>query len=258
MSARQLELPRGRRVAVSNASFELPAGAVSALIGPNGSGKSTLLHAIAGVLAPSSGHLRVLGGTPAGERARVSYVLQSSQAGEHLPVTVREVVTMGCYAKRGLLGRLSAEDRGGVDDALETMEIAALARRNIDELSAGQRQRVFVAQGLAPRAELLLLDEPVTGLDLVSRRRILDRVAAERDAGRTVVMATHELAEAMDADHVVLLAGRVVAEGPPAAALDIDHLSEAYRGRLVEVEEGRILLDDPHHRGGDNGPGGQT
>src|SRR5690606_19133964 len=115
------------------------------------------------------------------------------------------------------------------------------------DLSGGQRQRVLVAQGLAQGAELLLLDEPVNGLDTASRARILEVIAQERSAGRTVVLTTHDLADARRADHVVLLAGRVVAQGPPEEVLVPDVLRSAYGGRLLVVGDGRIHLDDPHH-----------
>src|SRR5688500_17204895 len=130
------------------------------------------------------------------------------------------------------------------------MDIAGLRGRQIHELSGGQRQRVLVAQGLAQGADVLLLDEPVTGLDLASSHRIAEVMAAERAAGRTVVVATHDLAEASTADHVVLLAGRVVAAGPPAEALTRTTLAEAYGDRLLRLDGDTLLLDEgAHHHG---------
>jgi ABC-type Mn2+/Zn2+ transport system ATPase subunit len=120
------------------------------------------------------------------------------------------------------------------------------------ELSGGQRQRVFVAQGLAQAADVLLLDEPVSGLDLASADRIREVVAGERAAGRTVVVSTHDLAEAQTADHVVLLAGRVVAAGAPRAALTAATLAEAYGSRLVRLPGGALLLDDGAHHDHDH------
>ncbi|MGH9138888.1 MAG: metal ABC transporter ATP-binding protein [Acidimicrobiales bacterium] len=241
-----------------DASFDLPAGAVSALIGPNGSGKSTLLHAMAGLLAPVAGDLQVLGRRPVEMRRRVAYVLQATKVNDHMPITVREAVTMGRYAARGAFGRLGRGDRALVRDAIERLELDELAGRHLVELSGGERQRVFVAQGLAQDSEVLLLDEPVTGLDLASRQRIVEVVGAERDAGHTVVVATHDLGDAADADHLLLLAGRVVAEGRPAEVLTAEHLREAYGGRLLRLGEGLVLLDDaPHHdHGHDHAPHG--
>jgi ABC-type Mn2+/Zn2+ transport system ATPase subunit len=224
----------------------VPAGAVTALVGPNGSGKSTLLSAIAGLVPLAAGDLRVLGrrAGSAGLAQRVSYVLQSTPANEALPVTVREVVTMARFARRGLFGRLTAADRRAVDDALTRLEVADLADRHLRELSGGQRQRVLVAQGLAQGADLLLLDEPVTGLDLTSRDGILSVVEDVRDAGGTVIVATHDLGDAERADHVVLLAGTVVAAGPPDRVITADNLRLAYRGRRIGDDVDVGLVDE--------------
>jgi manganese transport system ATP-binding protein len=241
-------LAYGRHTAISDASFTLPSGAVSALIGPNGSGKSTLLHAMAGLLSPTSGSIEVLE-RPADEaRGRVAYVLQATTVNEHMPVTVREIVTMGRYGAVGAFGRIGADGRAAVDGALQRLDITSLANRHLGELSGGQRQRVFVAQGLAQEADVLLLDEPVTGLDLVSQQRILEVIEDERARGHTVVLTTHDLGEAAVADHLLLLAGRVVASGPARDVLTTEHLSDAYGGRVIRVEDGAVFLDDtPHH-----------
>lgn len=244
---------RGARPVLVDASFTVPSGAVTAVIGPNGSGKSTLLYLIAGLLEPtSSEHLEVLGGLPGGDRSRVALVLQSTEVSSRLPVTVRDVVAMGRFARRGLLGwsgrQARLDDREAVDAALSRLEVADLAGRQVDELSGGQRQRVFVAQGLAQTAELLLLDEPVTGLDVVSRHRILEVAAQEAAAGAAVVMTTHDLAEAAAADHVLLLADTKVVDGSPAEVLVPDVLRAAYGERLLVMGSGRVVVvDDPHH-----------
>lgn len=228
----------GRRAALVDCDVTLPSGATTALVGPNGSGKSTLLSAIAGLVPLAAGSLTVLGRRPGSNNlsARVAYVLQSTPANESLPITVREVVTMARFAARGLFGRLTPADRHAVQDAMDQLEIAELADRHLWELSGGQRQRVLVAQGLAQEADLLLLDEPVTGLDLTSRQRILTVVADARAGGGTVVMATHDLGDAERADHVVLLAGCVVASGPPDEVITTDNLRRAYGGRHVRDE----------------------
>jgi manganese transport system ATP-binding protein len=230
---------------LSHATFEIPRGAVTALIGPNGAGKSTLLHALAGLLAPRSGRLDV---PDARRRGGVALVLQGTQVNQHLPLTVRETVTMGRYATLGPFRRPRAADRAAVDHALEALAITDLATRPLHDLSGGQRQRAFVAQGLAQGADVLLLDEPITGLDLVSRQHILEVIAAERAAGRAVVVSTHDLADAAAADHLLLLAGRVVASGPPSEVLTPEHLAAAYGGHLLRVGEQTLILDDhPHH-----------
>jgi manganese transport system ATP-binding protein len=245
--AADLTVARGGRIALRVDRLQVPIGSVAALVGPNGSGKSTLLHTIAGLLAPTSGELAVLGATPAAVRRRVAYVLQSVAVTEHLPITVREVVAMGRFAERGPFRRLRPGDRTLIDAALERLELADLAHRHLGELSGGQRQRTLVAQALAQDAELLLLDEPITGLDLASAERIRSVIDGERRAGRTVIVATHDLAEAQRADLLVLLAGRVVAAGPPARALTRSTLAEAYGGRLLQLDGETVILDDAAH-----------
>lgn len=238
-------LAYGARVVLHASSFAIPDGAVTALIGPNGAGKSTVLNAVAGLLTPRSGRLDV----PArSRRGGVAYVLQATQANEHLPITVRETVTMGRYATAGAFRRLRAADRLAVEAAMDAVAITELANRPLRELSGGQRQRAFVAQGLAQDADVLLLDEPITGLDLVSRQHIIDAIAREREAGRAVMVSTHDLGDAAAADHLLLLAGRVVASGAPDAVLTEANLSEAYGGHLLRVGEQTLILDDhPHH-----------
>ena len=247
VDAAGLVLAYGSHAVLSSATFSVPRGVVTSLVGPNGAGKSSLLNAIVGLVEPTAGSLSVFGEPPSKVRRRVAYVLQSAKVDEQLPITVRETVVMGRFAERGAFRRLTADDRRAVESALDRLDIADLARRHLHELSGGQRQRVFVAQGLVQGADLLLLDEPVTGLDVVSRGVILDVVAEERAAGRTVMMTTHDLAEASATDNVLLLAGRVVAAGPPDEVLTTDNLTAAYGGRILRLSDGMVLIDDPHH-----------
>jgi iron complex transport system ATP-binding protein len=234
--------------AVDLSDFSIPAGGLTAVIGPNGSGKSTLLNALAGLLLPPRGTLTVLGRPPAKSRRRVAYVLQSTKVNEVMPITVRETVAMGRYAALGLWGFPTLPHRRATQRAMQRLEVADLAGRHLHELSGGQRQRVFVAQGLCQGAELLLLDEPFTGLDLVSTEHIRLAVSEEIGRGVTVVMTTHDVAEANRADHVLLMAGRVHTEGPPARALHPDRLSDAYGIGIIHLEDGSLVLDDAHHR----------
>jgi manganese transport system ATP-binding protein len=243
-----LELAHGDHVALAAVDLELPSGAVIACIGPNGSGKSSFLDAATGLLTPRSGTIEVFGAPPGAERGRVGYVLQSTDTPAQLPLTVREVVMMGRYARAGLTGRVGRTGRDAVQRAMERVAIDDLADRQLLELSGGQRQRALVAQGLAVEADLLVLDEPMTGLDVVSRQRILEVMREERDLGRTVLFSTHDMAEAADADVVMLLAGRLVAVGAPDEVLVEAHLLEAYRGRVIGVS-GVTIVDDPHHHG---------
>jgi manganese transport system ATP-binding protein len=242
--AEDVVLAHDGRVAIKASSFDIPPGKITAVIGPNGSGKSTLLNAIAGLIDPSSGSLVV---SPADEQ-RIAYVLQSRKVNDALPVTVREVVTMGRYASRGAYGRLTTTDRQTVDESLGRMAITDLADRHLNELSGGQRQRVFVAQGLAQDHDMLLLDEPLTGLDLISAQAIDSVIHDENAHGCTVVMSTHDLAEARAADHVVLLAGAVVASGAPEEVLTEANLAAAYGDMSVHRDRDGLVIDDPAHQ----------
>lgn len=243
LTAEDVVIAYGSTTAVGRSSFTIPAGVTTAVIGPNGSGKSTLLNALAGLIPPRSGSLRFTNG-----RARMAYVLQATRVNEHLPITVREVVAMGRYATLGPYRWATADDRAAVDQAMDRLGITDLAGRHLDELSGGQRQRVFVAQGLAQDHTLLLLDEPLTGIDLTTAQAIDEVIHDETRRGCTVVMTTHDLSEAQYASHVLLLAGRVVASGPPSVVLTRDHLVEAYGPALLHVDDGgQLFLDDPAH-----------
>lgn len=243
--ATDVELGYGRLRAVAASSFEIPDGVITALIGPNGSGKSTLLNAMAGLIEPMAGSIEVrrIGDRP----RRVAYVLQTTKVNDALPVTVTEVVTMGRYADKGPLGRLDDDDKSAVAGVMERMSITDLAKRHLTELSGGQRQRVFVAQGLAQEHDLLLLDEPVSGLDLTTAQAIDEVIHDEHARGCTVVMTTHDVAEARVADHVILLSGRVIASGAPVDVLTAANLTEAYGSSLLHVDGHELFIDDPHH-----------
>lgn len=232
----------GTVTALAPSDFTIVAGSVTAVIGPNGAGKSTLLNLIAGLIAPTAGTLDV-----GVESRRLAYVMQATKVNESLPVTVREVVSMGRYAALGAYRRMSRDDRSAVDEAMERLEVADLASRHLHDLSGGQRQRVFVAQGLAQEHDLLLLDEPLTGIDLTTAQAIDDVIHRETEEGCTVVMTTHDLSEARSADYVVLLSGQVVASGTPAEVLTEANLVDAYGPSLLHVERGRVFLDDPAH-----------
>ena len=241
-----VELAYGSSVAVAASDFTIPLHGVTAIIGPNGSGKSTLLNALAGVVEARSGSLEVLGGSPKDAYRRVSYVMQSLAVPEGTPITVREVVAMGRFSTLGLFRRFSTADTRRIDSAMEMLEVTDLAKRHLGELSGGQRQRVYVAQGIAQQHEALLLDEPLTGLDLVSARTIDAIIHTERERGHSVVLTTHDLDEARAADHVVLMAGRVIAAGPPGEVLTRHNLETAY-GLGALHDSSFDLVDDPTH-----------
>ncbi|RCV50355.1 ABC transporter ATP-binding protein [Marinitenerispora sediminis] len=205
----------GPRTVLREIDASVPARRVTALVGPNGSGKSTLLGVVSGVHAPVSGTVERF------HRERPALVVQRSAVPDTLPVTVRETVAMGRWAHRGLWRRLTADDRAVVATCMARLDIADLADRPLGALSGGQRQRALLAQGLAQQSDLLLLDEPTTGLDTAAQRAILDVLADLRAEGVTVVFATHDAEAARWADHRLHLRdGRLaIGTGPePTAA----------------------------------------
>ncbi len=245
VSATDLIVAYGDNVALDRSTFTIPAGRITAVIGPNGSGKSSLLNIIAGLVDPREGVIEVPART--GEGHRISYVLQTTKVNDTLPVSVQEVVSMGRYGSRGLYQRLSQVDREAVEEAMRRTGVADLRTRHLNELSGGQRQRVFVAQGMAQDHDLLLLDEPLTGIDITTAQAIDEAIHQEIDRGCSVVMTTHDLSEAQVADYVVLLSGRVVAAGTPEEVLTMANLTEAYGHALLHVSDDRVFIDDAAH-----------
>jgi iron complex transport system ATP-binding protein len=243
---------RDGHVALASSTFRVPEAAITAVIGPNGSGKSTLLHAATGLLPLESGSIEVLGKRPVEARGEVAYVVQHTNVNPGIPMTVREVVSMGRYPSTGLLTRLSASDKAQVNDAMALLRIDDLADRQVARLSGGQRQRVFVAQALAQDHRVLFMDEPLTGLDIQSAQTIDDIMHEEPARGCSVVFTTHDLEEARAADHVILVSGYVVADGAPEDVLTPENLATAYGLGLLHPENtaGLGIIDDahdPHH-----------
>jgi ABC-type Mn2+/Zn2+ transport system ATPase subunit len=221
----------GPRTALSATTLDLHGGTSVALVGPNGSGKTTLLRLIAGLLPPSSGSVLH------GEGIRFAYIAQHQHQHRFMPLTAGEVLDMSRYGHLGLLGRFRSEDRAVVRAAADRLQVEELRDRTFGELSGGQRQRVLIASAVASQAPVLLLDEPVTGLDLPS----------QRGNGRLVVLSTHDLDEARQCDVVVLLAGRVVAHGSPSQVLVAANLRAAFGSHVVDDHGQPRVIDDHGH-----------
>ncbi|MFP5487916.1 MAG: metal ABC transporter ATP-binding protein [Acidimicrobiia bacterium] len=233
----------GPVVALAPVTFDIPRGQSIALVGSNGSGKTTLLSLLAGLVAPEDGTVQVDG--------RVAMVTQQREHHRWFPLSVDEVLRIGRYQRRGLLGRLRADDRASIDSAAHLLEVSHLRGRAFGELSGGQQQRVLVAQAIASEPDLLLLDEPITGLDLPSQLRILEVIDRHARSGGSVVFSTHHLAEARRAERVMLLAGCVLADGAPGEVLLPALLAEAFGGRLIRDDGTSIVVDDHGHDHGE-------
>ncbi|HKZ54689.1 MAG TPA: metal ABC transporter ATP-binding protein [Anaerolineales bacterium] len=234
-------------LALSDVTFRLERGQRVAVVGPNGAGKTSLLKVISGVMRPSAGSVRIYGHGPGGHVC-IAYLPQRSQVDWAFPVTVSEVVMMGRTRKLGYLRWPRRSDRDLIRWSLQRVGMAELGPRRFAELSGGQQQRVFLAQALAQEAELILLDEPLSGLDLPSQEAILDLLDALSASGVTLMITTHDLNVAVERfDQVVLLNRRLIAYGPARQVLSRSALIKAYGAhvhRLPDGEEGLLVVTD--------------
>ena len=232
------------RMALEDVTFHLHEGERIAIVGPNGAGKSTLIKAVAGVLQPHSGEVSIYGSRPGGHVC-IGYIPQRNQVDWNFPVSVADVVMMGRSAKLGPLNWPHKRDWDVVHHALETVELSNLAARQISQLSGGQQQRMFIARALAQEAELMLMDEPLTGLDAPSQEGILNLLDRLQQEKVTVMVATHDLDQAASHfDRIMLLNHRLVAFGEPGEVLHTDNLLQAYGGRLKPVDGQNTLSTD--------------
>lgn len=248
VQATRLAVGYGREAVVEGIDLTLPPGCELAVVGTNGSGKSTFVRTLAGLLDPVAGGLTVLGAAPGEQPARVAYLPQSHPTAFVLPLRARDVVAMGRFARLGLMRRARAQDRAAVADALARMGVSHLEDAPLATLSGGQRQRIFLAQALAWRADLLILDEPTSALDVGGRELLEEAIGAERARGTAVVVCTHDIRDALKADSALLLAGRVVACGPPDRVLTRDALLETFGLVVAQLPGGTELTMDPTHR----------
>jgi zinc transport system ATP-binding protein len=220
LAARDVSFAYGPDPVLEHVSLAVRAGEFAALAGPNGSGKSTLLRILLGLLPAQAGAVEVFGTTPRElrERWRVGYVPQRPRIAPDLPATVEEVVAAGRLAKQGWWRWRGRADREAVDHALDSVALTDQRRKRLAELSGGQQQRVLIAKALAAEPELLVLDEPIAGVDVESQglfRDSLVHLVQEHDAA--VLLVSHELGAVADSlDHLVVLKRRVVFDGPPA------------------------------------------
>ena len=223
---------------LKNISFQLNLGERIALVGPNGAGKSTLLKLVVGILKPTDGTVTVFGRPPE-KHTCIAYVPQRSQIDWSFPVTVEDVVMMGRVGQIGLFRWPGRKDRDIVQQSLAKVGATHLSKKQIGELSGGQQQRVFIARALAQEAELLLLDEPLSGLDTPSQTAVFDILDNLKAADVTAVIATHQIELATDRfDRMMLLNKKIVSLDTPENCLTAENLVQAYGGGgLVRNEQ---------------------
>ncbi|MCP4141948.1 MAG: metal ABC transporter ATP-binding protein [Chloroflexi bacterium] len=246
LHAEKLNMRYENGAALEGVSFSLQEGERVAIVGPNGAGKSTLLKIIAGVEKQSSGEIQIFGHAPAGHIC-IAYVPQRSQVDWTFPVTVADIAMMGRAGHLGLFRNPKSHDWDVVHHALDVVKLDHLAKRQIDQLSGGQQQRMFIARALAQEAELMLMDEPMTGLDIPSQDNIFGILDELREENVTLLISLHDLKMASERfDKVMLLNKHLLAIGPAEDALRPENLIAAYGGnlQLIPTEDGMLPIGD--------------
>ena len=244
LDVHRLSVRYNGRFALEDISFHLHAGEHVAVVGPNGAGKSTLFKVVAGVLPPTSGVVNIFGSMPRGHLC-IAYIPQRSQVDWNFPVNVADVVMMGRIAKLGPLGWPKKRDWDLVHESLQIVELENLAKRQIGELSGGQQQRMFIARALAQEAELMLMDEPLSGLDIPAQESILSLLDELQRQNVTIMVATHDLEQAAEYfDRIMLLNHHLIGFGTPDEVLQTEKLIQAYGGRLHSGKGGTVFIDE--------------
>jgi manganese/iron transport system ATP-binding protein len=244
LSVRDLTVTyRNGHTALRDATFEIPTGTITALVGVNGSGKSTLFKAIMSFVRAAKGSISILGMSvdEALRKSLVAYVPQSEEVDWSFPVLVEDVVMMGRYGHMGMLRIPKARDRDAVEAALARVGMAEFRRRQIGELSGGQKKRVFLARALAQDGRVILLDEPFTGVDVKTEDAIIDLLRSLRDEGRVMLVSTHNLGSVPEfCDRTVLLKNTVIAHGPTSETFTQANLERAFGGVLRHFVLGQV------------------
>ena len=238
---------RNGHIAMKDASFEVPRSSICALVGINGSGKSTLFKAIMGFVPIAKGDISIfdMPMVEARKAGKVAYVPQSEDVDWTFPVLVEDVVMMGRFGHMGWLRRAKPADKEAVDAALERVGLKNLRKRQIGELSGGQKKRAFLARALAQGGEILLLDEPFTGVDVTTEAEIIALLADLRDEGKIILISTHNLGSVPEfCDRAVLIKGTILASGKTADVFNSDNLAIAFGGALRSYTLGGSDLHD--------------
>ncbi len=238
--------------AIWDTTFSLPTGTITALVGVNGSGKSTLFKSVMGLVNLSKGSVQILGQSvsAAMKANQVAYVPQSEDIDWNFPILVQDVVMMGRYGHMNMFRMPKSVDYEKVAAALERVGIYELRRRQIGELSGGQKKRVFLARALAQESEVVLLDEPFTGIDVNTEEQIMSLLKGMRADGKVILVSTHNLGSVPEfCDRAVLINGTVLASGETHEVFTQDNLQLAFGGVLRRfVLTGKELHDDDDRR----------
>lgn len=240
-------------IALKDISLEIAEGEFVGVIGPNGSGKTTLCRAVLGLMRPLEGSLQIFDCAcqelRCHHRARIGYLPQKGALDRDFPITVLEAVMMGRYGALGVLRRPGQQDRALSLQALENVGMLDHRDTALGHLSGGQQQRVLIARALAQQPQVLLLDEPTTGIDITTQHSVLDLIRRlHQDLGLTVLLITHDINMIRShVDRLVLLKTRLYAAGPPEEVLRPDVLRQVYGKDLVITEKDLVIVEDYHH-----------
>lgn len=234
----------GAEPVLADINLHLHPGQFAALVGPSGAGKTSLLKLILGTLTPRQGEICIHGKAFSGQPApQIGYVPQLETVDWNFPVTVEQVVLMGRVRRSGIWPWPSADDRRRLTKVLEQLSIGLLAKRHIRDLSGGQQQRVFLARALIAEPDLLVLDEPTTGVDMQTAENILHLLAELNRQGMTILMTTHDLnAAAAHLPWVICLNRRLIAQGSPEQVFTVDILNRTYQGDMLVIRQDGLLL----------------
>ncbi|MEO8457659.1 MAG: metal ABC transporter ATP-binding protein [Chloroflexota bacterium] len=244
---RDLTVAYGRKVVLNGVQADIRKGQVVGIVGPNGGGKSTLLKAILGMAPVISGTVMLFGKPIDKMRSRVAYVPQREVVDWDFPVTVMDVTLMGRYPKASWIRRTNAHDRDVARDMLSKVDMLDYANTQIGQLSGGQQQRVFIARALAQEADVLLLDEPMNGIDATTQEIIMGVIEEQRIAGKIVLLATHDLVSASCAcDCLCCVNERMVSYGPLAETYTPANLAETYGGPVIMLGRADASDELPH------------
>src|SRR5215213_7909093 len=246
---RDITVAYDRHVVLRGVSADIERGQVIGVIGPNGGGKSTLLKAILGIVPLVGGTVSLFGQPASKSRRRMACVPQREVVDWDFPVSVHDVVLMGRYPHMGMLRRASQADRDAVESALRRVDMLDHTQTQIGRLSGGQQQRVFIARALAQEADLLLLDEPMTGIDASTQELILQVIEEERQRGKIVLLATHDLASASCAcDCLCCVNERMVSYGSVEDTYTAENMAETFGGPVIVLgPTGTPPLTHSHH-----------
>jgi manganese/zinc/iron transport system ATP- binding protein len=218
-----------KRSVLWDISFEIPKGQMVAIVGPNGAGKSTLLKSLLGLIKPLTGKISV--------QSHIAYVPQRESVDWDFPITAEEVVLMGRFGKLGLFGKIKKADREAARAALEQVGMSAYAETQIGQLSGGQQQRLFLARAILQDEDLLLLDEPFSGIDLATEKAIIALLRKQKELGKTILIVHHDLPTVPEYfDWAVLLNTRLVAYGPIAEIFTKNNFARTF-GRSEQLFE---------------------